>query len=208
VFVAATDEYAILRPDLDEDLTSAIAAELDCEPVQATIGGSVTVGSLLVGNDTGLVTSSRIRDHERDHLEDATGLPVTELPGKINAAGNVILANDQGAFVHRELTEEAVPAIESGLNVAVERGNIAGVRTVGTAAEATNRGVLCHPETTDGELDGLEDCLGVRADVGTVNYGGPLVGSGVVANEAGYVAGEETTGPELGRIEDALGYVG
>lgn len=208
MFVAATDEFAILRPDLDEDLATAIADELDCEPIKATIGGSVTVGSLLVGNDTGLVTSSRIRDHEREHLEDATGLPVTELPGKINAAGNVVLANDQGAFLHRELTEEAVPAIESGLDVTVERGNVAGVRTVGTAAEATNRGVVCHPETTDGELDGLEDCLGVRADVGTINYGAPLVGAGLVANEAGYVAGEETTGPELGRIEDALGYVG
>jgi len=208
VFVAATDEYAILRPDLDEDLATGIADELDCEPVRATIGGSVTVGALLVGNDTGLVTSSRIRDHEREHLEDATGLSITELPGTINAAGNVVLANDRGAFVHRELTEEAVPAIESGLDVSVERGNIAGVRTVGTAAEATSSGVLCHPETTDDELDELEDCLGVRADVGTINYGAPLVGAGLIANGAGYVAGEETTGPELGRIEDALGYVG
>jgi translation initiation factor 6 len=207
VFVAATDEYAILRPDLDDDLAAAIADELDCEPIEATIGGSVTVGALLVGNGTGLVTSGRIRDHEREHLEEATGLAVTELPGKINAAGNVVLANDHGAFVHRELTEEAIPAIESGLGVSVERGNIAGVRTVGTAAEATNAGVLCHPETTDDELDGLEECLGVRADVGTINYGAPLVGAGLVANEAGYVAGEETTGPELGRIENALGYV-
>lgn len=208
MFVATTDEYAIVRPDLDDDLAAAIAEELDCEPIEATIGGSVTVGSLLVGNDAGLVTSGQIRDHEREHLEDVTGLPVTELPGTINAAGNVVLANDNGAFVHRELTEEAVPAIESGLDVSVERGDIAGVRTVGTAAEATNAGVLCHPETTDRELDGLADCLGVPADVGTINYGAPLVGAGLVANETGYVAGEETTGPELGRIENALDYVG
>ena len=207
VFVAATDEYVVLRPDLEDDLAAAIADELDCEPVETTIGGSVTVGSLLVGNEAGLLASSRIRDHEREHLEDATGLPVTELPGRINAAGNVVLTNDYGAVVHRELPEGAVSAIESGLDVPVERGDIAGVRTVGTAAEATNRGVLCHPKTTDDELDGLENSLDVHADIGTINYGAPLVGAGLVANEAGYVAGEETTGPELGRIEDALGYL-
>jgi len=207
VFVAATDEYAFLRPDLDDDLAAAIADELDCEPVETTVGGSVTVGSLLVGNDAGLLASSRIRDHEREHMADATGLPVTELPGRINAAGNVVLANDYGAVVHRELPEEAVPAIEDGLDVPVERGDIAGVRTVGTAAEATNRGVLCHPKTTDAELDGLEDALDVHADIGTINYGAPLVGAGLVANGAGYAAGEETTGPELGRIEEALGLI-
>jgi translation initiation factor 6 len=47
----------------------------------------------------------------------------------------------------------------------------------------------------------------VPADIGTINYGGPLVGSGLVANASGYVAGQQTTGPELGRIEDALGYI-
>jgi translation initiation factor 6 len=91
--------------------------------------------------------------------------------------------------------------------VPVERGALAGVRTVGTAAVATRSGVLCHPEASDAELDHLEEVLGVPADVGTVNYGAPLVGSGLVANDAGYLVGGDTTGPELGRIEDALGYV-
>jgi translation initiation factor 6 len=87
------------------------------------------------------------------------------------------------------------------------RGTLGDVQTVGTAAVATNRGVLCHPKSTDEELDAVEDALGVPADVGTINYGGPLVGSGLLATDAGYVVGEDTTGPELGRIEDALGYL-
>ncbi len=45
------------------------------------------------------------------------------------------------------------------------------------------------------------------ADLGTVNYGTPLLGSGLIAGTAGFVVGEETTGPEIGRIEDALGYI-
>jgi translation initiation factor 6 len=118
-----------------------------------------------------------------------------------------VLCNDTGAYVHPDLSRKAVRAVQDTLDVPVERGDLAGVRTVGTAAVATNRGVLCHPKSTDEELDFLEDLLGVPADLGTINYGGPLVGSGLVANANGYVVGEDTSGPELGRIEDALGYI-
>ena len=207
VFVAATDDHVFVRPDLDDDLSAAIANELEATLVETTVGDAATVGALLVGNGHGLLASSRLTGRERDRIEDATGQSVAELPGRINAAGNVVLANDAGAYVHPELTDEAVDVVEDALGVTAERGELAGVRTVGTAALATNGGVLCHPKATDGELDHLEDVLGVRADVGTVNYGGPLVGAGLVANAHGYVAGQETTGPELGRIEDALGFI-
>ena len=207
VFVAATDGHAFVRPDLDDDLGSAIAGELEATLVETTVGDAATVGALLVGNANGLLASSRLTERERDRIEEATGLPVAELPGRINAAGNVVLANDAGAYVHPDLSDDALAVVEDALDVTAERGEIAGVQTVGTAALATNGGVLCHPKATDGELDRLEAVLGVRADVGTVNYGGPLVGAGLVANVHGYVAGQETTGPELGRIEDALGFI-
>ncbi len=45
------------------------------------------------------------------------------------------------------------------------------------------------------------------ADIGTINYGGPLVGSGLLANDHGYICGSDTSGPELGRIDQALGYI-
>ena len=173
-----------------------------------TVGGSGTVGALVAGNANGLLVSSRVRDRERQRIRDAVDLPVTELPGRINAAGNVVVATDEGAYVHPELPREAVEAVREGLGVSVERGDIAGVNTVGTAAAATSKGVLCHPRATDEELDRLEDLLGVPADIGTINYGAPLVGSGLVANSHGYLVGEETTGPELGRIDSALGYAG
>ena len=168
---------------------------------------SSTVGALATGNENGLLVSSRSLEYERDRVAEAVDLPVAELPGSINAAGNVVLANDYGAYVHPDLSREAIQVVKETLEVPVERGDLAGVRTVGTAAVATNSGVLCHPKATDAELDHVEDVLDVRADVGTINYGAPLVGSGLVANDAGYVVGENTTGPELGRIEDALGYL-
>jgi len=175
--------------------------------VPTTVAGSGTVGALAVGNENGLLVSERVTDRERDRIEGETDLSVGALPGRINAAGNVVLANDRGALAHPDLSRKAVRAVGDTLDVPVERGEIAGVRTVGTAAVVTENGVLCHPKTTDETLDFLEDLFGVYADIGTINYGGPLVGSGLIANASGYVTGEETTGPELGRIEDALGYI-
>ena len=207
VFGRATDDCLLVRPDIEESRLESFEAELEVPAVPTTVAGSGTVGSLAVGNENGLLVSERVTDRERDRIESETGLPVGELPGRINAAGNVVLANDCGAFVHPDLSRNAVQVVGETLDVSVERGEIAGVRTVGTAAVVTNEGVLCHPKTTDETLDFLEELFGVYADIGTINYGGPLVGSGLVANTHGYIAGQETTGPELGRIEDALGYI-
>ena len=206
VFARATDECLLVRPDIEESVIEDCGAELDVPVVPTTVGGSGTVGALATGNSSGILVSARVRDRERDRITEAIGLPVTELPGRINAAGNVVLANDTGAYVHPDLSREAVQAVKDGLGVPVERGDLAGVQTVGTAAVTTNCGVLCHPKSSDSELDKLEDVLGVPADIGTINYGAPLVGSGLVANDTGYIVGEDTSGPELGRIDSALGY--
>lgn len=207
VFARATDDVLLIRPDIEAELRDAFADELDVPACSTTVGGSGTVGALAVGNENGLLVSARVFDRERDRIAEVTDLDVYRLPGNVNAAGNVVLCNDTGAYVHPDLSRKAVRTVQDALDVPVERGDIAGVRTVGTAAVATDDGVLCHPKATNEELDALEELLGVPADIGTINYGGALVGSGLVANASGYVCGEETTGPELGRIESALGYL-
>ncbi|MFC7204976.1 translation initiation factor IF-6 [Haloferax namakaokahaiae] len=207
VFARTTNDVLLVRPDADESLVENLSDELDVPAVTTTVGGSATVGALAMGNENGLLVTNRATTREQEALAEAADVPVYELPGRINAAGNVVLANDYGAYVHPELSDEAVAAVEEALEVPVERGDLADVRTVGTAAVANNRGVLCHPKSREPELEALEDVLDVRADIGTINYGGPLVGSGLVCNDESYVVGEDTTGPELGRIEDALGFI-
>jgi len=207
VFARVTPDCLLVRRDVDDELAESMADELGVDPVQTTIGGSGTVGSLAAGNENGLVVSNRITDREYDRLVEAVSGPVVELPGRINAAGNVVVANDYGAYVHPDLSREGVKAVKSALDVPVLRGKLGERDTVGTAAVATNSGVLCHPKATESELESLEDHLDVYADLGTINYGTPLLGSGLVAGESSYLVGEDTTGPEIGRIEDTLGYL-
>ena len=207
VFARAIDDILLIRPDVDADLAADLGAELGTEPLPTTVGGSNTVGSLAVGNENGVLLSEQTTDRERNRIASATDRPVRELPGRINAAGNVVLANDHGAYVHPDLTREAIQVVTETLEVPVERGRLGDVRTVGAAAVANDTGVLCHPKATESELQAVEDVLDVRADLGTINYGAPLVGSGLVASDVGYVVGEETTGPELGRIEETLGFI-
>ncbi len=208
VFAHATDEHLVVRPGLDGATVPEMEAELGVEAVETTVGGSGTVGALAAGNGYGTVVSGRATDRETERIATETSGSVRRLPGKINAAGNVVLANDTGAYVHPNLKDDAVNVVRETLDVPVERGMLADVPTVGAAAVATNKGVLCHPESREPELEVLEDHLGVPADLGTINYGAPLIGSGLIANGEGYVVGDETTGPELGRIDDALGFVG
>lgn len=207
VFARATDDCLLIRPDAEEDVIEGMADELSVDALPTTVAGSNTVGALAVGNENGLLVSGRVTERERDRIESATDQSVYGLPGKINAAGNVVLANDYGAYVHPDLTDEQVDVVEQALSVPVERGSLGDVDTVGTAAVATNEGVLCQPGSREAELEAVEELLDVYADVGTINYGAPLVGSGLVANDDGYVVGRDTTGPELGRIEDTLGYL-
>ena len=207
VFARVVDDLLLVRPDVDEDLADDLGDELDVDVLPTTVGGSNTLGSLVAGNENGVLVTERVTDRETDRIAEAADREVRELPGRINAAGNVILANDYGAYVHPDLPREAVTTIRDTLEVPVERGDVGDVRTVGTAAVANDTGVLCHPNARESELQSVESALDVRADLGTVNYGAPLVGSGLVAGDDGYVVGEETTGPELGRIEETLGFI-
>jgi len=78
------------------------------------------------------------------------------------------------------------------------------VNTVGSACVATNRGVLCHPKTSEDELEMLASLFGVPAAIGTLNYGVARVGACMIANSKGAAIGSKSTPIELGRVEDAL----
>jgi translation initiation factor 6 len=206
VFARASDKVCIVPPATPENVAAELQRALQVPIVPLSVGGSNIIGSVVAMNSHGAVVADFVGDEEISVLEKL-GLKVGRVAGKFNAAGNNILVNDHGAFVNPDFSKQAEAAVAEVLNVPVERGTLAGLKTVGSAACVTSKGVLCHPKTADEELDFLEKLFKVEADIGTVNHGAPFIGAGVVANKAGAVAGTLTTGPELNRIENALNLI-
>jgi translation initiation factor 6 len=206
VFARAFEEFVVVPPTATEEFSERVAEALDVEVVRTTVQGSSIIGSLLAGNSNGMVVSGLATDEElavlREHGE------VMTLGTSMNAAGNVILANDSFAAVHPDMPIEVAEEIGTFLGVPVRRLTFAGIKTVGMAAVTTNKGVLVHARSTDAEIADLAECAeGLQIGTGTVNMGSGLVGTGVLANSKGYVAGFETTGFELGRIEEVFGFL-
>ncbi|MEA1908817.1 MAG: translation initiation factor IF-6 [Euryarchaeota archaeon] len=207
VFATVTDNVALVPIGTPRVTVEQIEDALRVQVMQTAIAGSFVVGSLVCGNCSGFVVSKYVYAEETRSLQELKGIKVQAIPDVMTAVGNIILANDTAAVVHPDLPDRVVKTIADTLQVDVQRATIAGLKTVGMAGVATNKGVLVHPKVSDSEIEILEDVFNLPVDIGTVNFGSPLIGSGLLANSAGYLAGADTTGPELGRIEDALGFI-
>ena len=201
VFCAANDEMLIVPPDVPRSAVRHIEGALETRSIVTLVGHSTVVGSLLAMNSKGILASPFIEDDEIDTIGDA----VYPLPHRLSAVGNNVLCNDHGAVVHPGYDDETVAFIQEVLGVPAVRGTVAGVRTVGAVAVATNKGALCHPYAKPGEMDLLKSVLRVPVQITTANYGAAQVGACMVANSHGAVVGARTTPIELGRIEEGLG---
>jgi translation initiation factor 6 len=97
-----------------------------------------------------------------------------------------------------------VEEVSSALGIPLERGTISGLKTVGSAGVATDKGALLHPDATEEEVERVRRALRVPVSKGTACDGEKYVGICVAANSHGFLAGGPTTGAELGAIERAL----
>lgn len=202
VYCHANDEFAIVPPEFSQKMISQIRECLEVEVVQTTIANSSLIGVLLCSNSHGMIVTNFAEKKELKPFKSR--LNILLIPDVLNAVGNNILVNDKFAYVHPDIKKETIKKIEDTLNVEVLKGSIAGQKTVGAAAVVTNSGLLCHPHASKHELDRLKKRFEVNADIGTANYGVPLVGACMIANSKGAVVGATSTPIELGRIEEAL----
>ncbi len=202
-FATCTENLALVPLGTPTKTCDKLEQWLQVNVVRTLVNGSTIVGSLCRGNSNALLVPKNAGIGKKNDID----IPFFDFPGRLNAVGNVVLANDSAALVHPDLSDRSLEVVEKALKVEVRRGTIGGVKTVGMSGVATNKGLLVNPRATASELEMLEELFEVPVDVGTTNYGTQMVGSGVIANSKGYVAGSKTTGHELGRIEDALGFL-
>ncbi len=204
VFATCTEDVALVPTRTNPEVCAIIGDSLDVRVIETLVNGSVVVGALSRGNSNGFLFSHGTDARE---MQELTGVHVEIFPDKINAVGNIVLANDSAAIVHPELSDRAIENIARTLKVEVYRGTIAGIKNVGMAGVVTNKGLLVHPKVTSSEREMLENIFGLPVNIGTTNFGTQMLGSGLLANSKNYLAGSDTTGPELGRIEEALGFI-
>jgi len=205
VFARVLGDIAIIPPEAPEDFKAAIRAALSVTLVETTVQGSSIIGSLVAGNSRGMVVSGLATEEEIDILSEHR--EVLLLTESMNAAGNVIMANDSFAAVHPDMPSDLREAIGEFLGVETIALVLGGVKTVGMAGVATNKGVIVHPRATDRQIEQLEKIAQVPVGTGSINMGSGLVGTGLLVSEQGYIAGNATSGFELGRIEDVFGFL-
>jgi len=205
VFARVLGDIAIIPPESPEEFKGAVKAALQADLVETTIQGSTIIGSLVAGNSRGIVVSGLASEEEIAVLSEHR--EVLLLHESMNAAGNVIMANDSFAAVHPDMPVDMMHAIGEFLGVEVITLVLGGVKTVGMAGVATNKGVIVHPRATDQQIARLEAVAKVPVGTGSINMGSGLVGTGLLVNEKGYIAGNATSGFELGRIEDVFGFL-
>ncbi|MCS7140444.1 MAG: translation initiation factor IF-6 [Candidatus Nezhaarchaeota archaeon] len=203
-FCLATDKYALIPRDADSKFQRLLEENLGVLAYRVTIGSSPIIGILAAGNSYGIVLPFFILDDELTFIKKEIGVEVVTIPPAKTALGNMILVNDKAAIVHNDFTKNEMKMIEDALNVEVVKGSLGGIRLVGSVAVANNKGALLHPLTSEDEVKWVSEVMKVRADVGTVMMGSPLLRIAMVLNSKGALIAPTTTGPELARIEQIL----
>ena len=114
VYTRVFEDFAFAPISAPEEYISAVEKRFGIEVVKTTIQGSSIIGSLLVGNSNGLIASGLATQEESAVLKKYSN--VMFLSRTMNAAGNIILANDEIAIVHPNLPERFAEKIRNGNN--------------------------------------------------------------------------------------------
>ena len=205
VHVAMVGKVLFAPLQLTKKDVASLEEKLGLEVAQLSIGGSALVGSLIAGNTNGIAVADIATAEDIDRLTSFGDVVVME--SGVNAAGNLLIVNENGAITSPVLPAEGIEVLSETLKVNCAAVSIAGNDTPGSVSVCNNKGVLLHPDVTEAEVEIIESILAVPAMVGTVNFGSPYVGSGCIATDEGAWTGSQTAGPELNRIEDALGLI-
>ena len=205
VYASVVGEVLFLPLALPKDDIETIESTLQMESTCLTVGGSSLLGSLIVGNSRGMAVADIATPDDIDRLTSYGDVVVME--SSVNAAGNLLVVNENGVLASRVVPEEGLEVLSSAMGVKAVNVTIAGQDVIGSLGAANGMGVVLHPDVSADEVAIIEKALGVPAMVGTVCFGSPFVGAGLVCSDGGAFAGAETTGPELNRIEDALGLI-
>jgi translation initiation factor 6 len=203
VYLSVVGDVLFIPRSLEKSAVAEIESAFEMETHPFLVGGSALLGSLVRGNRKGIAVADIATQEDLDELTSFGDVVVME--SGVNAAGNLIECNDNGAVVSTIIPDSGAKMISEVLGVKVVRTEVSGHKTVGSMIVANGHGALVHPDVTTKEVESIQSVLSVPIMVGTVTFGSPYVGAGCTASDTHALVGSGSTGPELNRIEDALG---
>ncbi len=206
LYAYATDDYCLIGEEIPERFAEEISKHLQVPVYRLNIAGTSLTGVFCAGNSKMLVVPHIIQDEEKKKLDELR-IPYTVVKTKITALGNNITANDNGAVVSTDFTDETIDILKKALGTEVKRGKVSELDNVGSCLIVTNKGGLVHRDIKSFELEFLEDLLQVEILDGTVNMGNPYVKSGIIANAKGFIIGSHSGGPEITNADMAFGFI-
>ena len=148
VYAAAGESLAIIAGDAEPGFVRDLETILGVETVLTTVAGSFVVGSLTAMNSNGIALSGLAEEDELKRIGKFFE-NVYAVPGRYNAAGNNILVNDRGALINPLYSDNAMKTLEDIFGVECVRASIAGCDTVGSVCVVTNKGCICHIDSTE-----------------------------------------------------------
>ncbi len=204
LFAFATDRFCVADRYFKKDYHKTMEETLKVPLIKTRMMGTPLIGIFAAGNSNGVIVSKGIQKKEIEELKKHVNVLV--LNTRFSAMGNMILANDHGCIISKELSKNR-EKIGEFLGVKTEVGTISGNDLVGSLGIVNNKGCLVHKMATEDEIGTLKSVLKVNVDVGSVNFGNPWIRSGIIVNSNGLLIGDRTSGPELGIITGTLGFV-
>jgi len=204
LFAFATDKFCLMSRFLRGRDAKLLGNTLKVPVHQASVLQTGFLGIFCAGNSRGIIVSDKLYDDEIAQLRKHVAVLV--LAARHTAMGNLILANDRGCIISKEIGEHR-KAISDFLGVETAAGTIGGMELVGSLAVANSKGCLVYKGASEREKKLIENMLHVPVLPGSINYGNQWVKSGLIANSNGFLAGDQTSGPELGLISETLGFM-
>ncbi|NOX71087.1 MAG: translation initiation factor IF-6 [Candidatus Micrarchaeota archaeon] len=204
LFSFATDSICVLGKGIAAKHISKMKDILGVNVIESTFLGTQLAGIFVAGNSKGIIISKNLEDDEIAILKDDAN--VLLLDTKHNAIGNLILANDKGCIISKDL-KRFKEKISEFLKVPVETGTVYGLDLVGSLGACNNSGCMVHSGASTEEVEHLKKVLGVHVDTGTNNFGSRWIRSGIIVNSKGFIVGNDTSGPEMGNAAEIFGFV-
>ncbi len=202
VFSVTNDSIAIIPKDSTLEEEKILKKALEVDVYRTFIGGSPLIGSLMVLNSKGAVVADFGDIEDLKFLKDSYN--ILFINDKINAVGNDILANDRVALVHPDFENETLKYIGDALDVEVVKGEISGLKTVGSVAVVTGNALLVNPQVEEDDIKYLGELFKLPVYITTANFGSIYIGASIVANSKGALVGDLSTPIEIFEIENAI----